>query len=81
MQRWVGGADDKGQPVQGELVFTRDTRGNAVFMLKGQTATRVLRDGAGVPVRNQVQAEERALQLIEFGGMRGLFPLKPEYLR
>jgi hypothetical protein len=79
--KWVGGADDKGQPVQGELVFTRDTRGNVVFMLKGQTATRVLRDGAGVPVRNQVQAEERALQLIEFGGMRGLFPLKPEYLR
>jgi hypothetical protein len=78
---WVGGADNTGQLVQGELVFARDQNGAAVFFLKGRTTNYVLRDAQGRPITNQSEARQRASQLIEFGAAKGLYPLEAKYVR
>jgi hypothetical protein len=75
--RWVGGKvgnADVGR--QGLLMWGRTLGGQAVFWLQGSTENRVLRDDGGAFVTSQSEAIARAKQLIKFGGMQNLRPMR-----
>lgn len=58
-----------GQTLQGELIFGKDASGGNLFWLKGENgANYVLRGADGKPVTNVVDAETRALKMIQNDG-------------
>jgi hypothetical protein len=57
-----------GQELQGELMFGRSGSGKPMFLLKGKDKDYVLRGADGKLVTNALDAEARAIKLINGGG-------------
>jgi hypothetical protein len=74
---WVG-AEVSSSHVgrQGLLMWGRTPKGALVFWLQGRSENRVLRDDSGAFVTSQSDAIARAKQLIRFGGMQDLRPMR-----
>lgn len=79
----VGGRNRAtGVLLQGDLMWGRTRSGEIVFWLQGRGTNYLLRSAAdGTPITNQVDAENRAREMIGNGAATDLRPLDPRYVR
>jgi hypothetical protein len=63
-----------GQALNGEVMWGRDLRGNAVFWLRAGPNNYLLRGADQRPITNQTDALARASALLKYGGISGKDP-------